>query len=178
MYSEDLDLLLLITPQMVDHYKNRTENHINLVKKYGEKVGQDFTFHDIDKFYAAQMIPYIIISWMKVDKSFAITERQQQALNQATFRHVKGNAHHPEFWSDQQQVINQNNRDEAPLQAIECSAMPEYAIIEMCADWCAMSEELGNSPFDWFEKTNQKRWKWTADQCRLINEYLNKMWNN
>jgi hypothetical protein len=47
----------------------------------------------------------------------------------------------------------------------------------MCADWCAMSEELGtNSPKNWADKNVNIRWKFSPRQVKLIYDIIDKIW--
>jgi hypothetical protein len=54
--------------------------------------------------------------------------------------------------------------------------MPQDSIIEMCADWCAMSEELGDNPVDFMNKAFKTKFKFTPDQKKLIRKTIQKMW--
>ena len=55
--------------------------------------------------------------------------------------------------------------------------MPDDAIIEMCADWCAMSKKYGNTPFEWADENINKLWKFDKHQIKLIYNTLHKMWD-
>jgi hypothetical protein len=48
----------------------------------------------------------------------------------------------------------------------------------MCADWCAMSEERGNTPFEWAEKVINKRWQFGKEKEMFIYKVLNLMWEH
>jgi hypothetical protein len=48
--------------------------------------------------------------------------------------------------------------------------------MEMVADWCAVSEERGNSPIDWANEKIGIRFKFSKEQVNLIYDLLNKIW--
>ena len=52
-----------------------------------------------------------------------------------------------------------------------------YIIIEMCADWCAMSEELNDDVLKWAENNIGEKWNFNKDQKELIYEILEVMTN-
>ena len=75
-------------------------------------------------------------------------------------------------------IINKNNRDE-PIEGvmIDSTKMPDLALAEMVADWCAMSEEKHTDPIDWARKNVNVRWKFTDSQTKLIYDLIEKIWN-
>jgi len=54
--------------------------------------------------------------------------------------------------------------------------MPKEYLYVMAADLCAMSEENGNNPIDWFKENNGKRWSLNMEQSETIIETLYIMW--
>ena len=56
------------------------------------------------------------------------------------------------------------------------AGMIDDDIKEMVADWCAMSEEKGNTPKEWADKVVNKRWKFTSEQTKLIYTLIDKCW--
>jgi hypothetical protein len=54
--------------------------------------------------------------------------------------------------------------------------MPAEALIEMCADWCAMSEENKNDPIEFFRSQVRNRYPWGEDQVAWIEKVLGVMW--
>lgn len=170
----DFSLLSIITQEMVSYFEERTHYHINKVNEYGKKIGRDYTFHDLDKMKDNLIAQYVILTWSKKpDVNFLMTPELNQKIQQATFSHIKANEHHPEYWVEDVQLNSPEARN-----CIEPSKMPDEAILEMCADWCACSEENKSDPFDWFKQTKDKRWKWSEYQEKLILETLKKMWDN
>lgn len=180
-----------ITEEMTNWYKKRTENHINLVRKYCKKIHEVYgdrfdeileraKIHDQSKYEDPEIIPYIFITWDYKCKDenveFNIPEDIQDKMNEATEHHVKSNSHHPEYHSYQEEIINREDRDKPPKELIDATSMPELDLVEMCADWSAMSEEKGGTPMEWADKNVNVRWKFTEDQVDLIYEVLNNIW--
>jgi len=74
-------------------------------------------------------------------------------------------------------LINKNDRDEPPAEMVDATKMPDLDLAEMVADFCAMSEEKGNTPQSWADRNVNKRWKFTDQQSDLIYEIMNKVWD-
>lgn len=181
--------------EMKSWFYTRTLNHINLVKKYGQKlIDSDLlTFsgkeifkrnlqeHDSSKLREPELTPYIYLSYKYKKEAegceVVIDNELEQAIYAATLYHVRTNKHHPEYWSTQNEVINKNNRDGIPKEIVDATKMQKLYIFEMCCDWCAMSEEKNNSPFDWADKMIGQRWKFTPKQNKWIYDCLQTIWN-
>jgi len=179
------------TDEMKEHYDKRTKNHIALVKKYCEKLvpiygdeiiqrGKD---HDKSKFEEPEYTPYVFTTWRykcKDDnKEFKCSKEMEQRMKDATEHHIKNNPHHPEFHTDKlNNLINTKDRDAIPDEMIDSTKMTDLDIAEMCADWCAMSEERGNSPIEWADKNVNKRWKFDEKQSKKIYDLINKIWES
>ena len=171
-----------ITPEMRKHNEERTRDHINRVVKFGEKIKKDFTQHDASKFESPEADPYVWVSWkhkmqhdgVKLDLSPEI-DAQCRA---ATFHHITHNRHHPEYWDNDMNDTkrNPNGGANTPAQIVDATMMPLDAIQEMCCDWCAMSEELNNSPHEWADKVIETRFKFTPHQIFLIYSTLDSLW--
>jgi hypothetical protein len=180
--------------EMLEFFTNRTNRHINLVKKYCKKVAnynpskfKELILrgekHDASKFKDPEKEPYVYVTWQykcKDDgKEFNVPQNIKDNMNKATEHHVKTNSHHPEFHSLKQiELINRENRDKPPREIVDATKMPDIDIGEMVADWCAMSEEKGTSPIDWAKKNIDIRWKFTTEQKNLILELIHGIWNN
>jgi len=59
---------------------------------------------------------------------------------------------------------------------VDAMKMDNLDIAEMVCDWCAMSEERGNTPMQWADKNVNVRWKFTDEQKDLIYDLMNKIW--
>ena len=104
----------------------------------------------------------------------------KDAIHDATYHHVKNNRHHPECWDEniKSNPINKDNRDTPSGVIVDATKMPVTAIIEMCADWCAMSEELGGHPAKWAKDNIGVRWNFDKHQIEYINHLIEVMWSN
>ena len=156
--------------ELYNKFTKRTKNHIKLVNKYAHKVGLQFPNHDGDKLTLLSN-GYKYYSKPKEER----TEEEQKALDDATLIHITTNPHHPESWTNDD-LSGFTRKNFTPNGPIDATSMMEPYISELCADWCAVSEEMGNTPFEWFEKVNGKRWLFSEEQQKLILETLHKMW--
>lgn len=181
------------TPEMKEWFETRTNQHIELVQKYAERIRAaypeefadlDTSSHDAAKFEEPEYTPYVYMTWKRLHPEFEYSEAIAEAGHQATLHHVRNNPHHPEYWTSKftDDSVNKamssdfNRRDEPPKDKVEATSMPEIAIAEMCADWCAMSEEMENSPQEWADKNIGVRWEFTPKQIDLIHTLLNTIW--
>ena len=106
-----------------------------------------------------------------------ITKEEQALIDDATFKHVINNEHHCEHWVDPKDVEGFSRDNPTPHGCLDCSKMPESALEEMCCDWCAMSEEFNNTPFEWYKKNKDTRWHFNEEQDKFILDTLHKLWN-
>jgi hypothetical protein len=181
--------------KLKDHFKKRTNKHIELVQQQGniiiesgilsdednKTLKKEIAIHDASKFKAPEYEPYLHVNWkykMRAEgKEYEVSKEIEDQMNEATHHHVKKNSHHPEYWSDQdQEIINKNNRDEPPKEIIEAEKMPDAHIAHMVADWMAMSIEKGITPYPWAKKNINVRWKFTEKQVELIYNILDTCW--
>ena len=94
---------------------------------------------------------------------------------------ITSNNHHPEYWNNDvadEDLLNTKDRDGIPDKIIDATDMPGDYIYEMVADWCAMSEEKGNTPKQWADMVVGKRWKFNKIQTDLIYEIIDKVWED
>lgn len=190
------------TDEMLEYFAKRSERHISLVKKYFNKFYKEhkgkinwhlspqllnrIEAHDHSKFDPPEVIPYIAINWeyhcKRHNIPFDIDPSLREEMNEATNHHVKNNPHHPEYWDPLAtgNVISKKNRDEpdSSIPIIDATRMPYRYLVEMCADWCAVSEERSNTPFDWAKKNIGVRWNFGKSSEDLIYKILELMWNN
>ena len=177
------------------HFEERTNKHIKLVQKAAAKIVKVYPEfeelnmivkdHDASKLNGPEREPYIEISWRhKIEneggqydpyngKGYQTPgQLEKEDENKATLDHIKGNQHHPEYWSSDKANISKTNRDES-IECIDASNMPDIAIAEMVSDWQAMSIELGtNTARQWYEKTKDSRWSYSSKQEELIDRLL------
>lgn len=140
--------------------------HRQLVNYYASKVGKNYPNHDLDKLKPDMFIPYV--------KGFVIGKQSLNPNEWKEFKntqdkHYKQASHHSQFW-------DKSWTHDGQIPDV-CGKMPDDAIIEMCADWCAMSKKYGNTPFEWADENINKLWKFDKHQINLIYKTLHKMWD-
>lgn len=180
--------------EMQQFFRKRTEEHIKLVRKYMKKthfgiddpkmieeLEERALVHDHSKFESPEKAPYVYITWKykcKDDgKDFECPDGMELKMIEATEHHVKNNKHHPECHTEQTEaLINKDNRDKPPSKIVDATKMKYIDLIEMVADWCAVSEERGNTPKEWADKNINVRWKFTDDQKEDIYKLIDIMW--
>ena len=97
-------------------------------------------------------------------------------LDIATYIHLTQAPHHPEYWTDTD-LSGFTRQNCNPNGIIDARDMPEESLEEMCADWCACSEEFGtNTPFEWYKQVNGVRWLFSPEQQSYIIKTLKDMW--
>lgn len=156
-----------ITEDLVESFKNRTIEHINLVNKYANKLGLSFPNHDSSKL-GDLLEPYSL--FMKEDK----TQAEEELLDLATLIHIRNASHHPEYWTDTN-LEGFKRRSPNPHGIIDATKMPEEALLEMCCDWESVGEQVGNTGISWFNKVNGTRWLFSSEQQNFIRETLKKL---
>lgn len=183
---------IYLNAEMKEFFDKRTKKHINLVKKYAQKIADtnpdlanvvdQASDHDASKYEEPEYTPYLYITWnykcKDEGKDFKIPNNIDD--NGATLHHIKQNRHHPEFHDADSGVdsLNRNNRDAVPERMTDASGMTNIDIAEMVADWCAMSEERGNSPISWADKNVNKRWSFSNSQSDLIYKLIKDIFDN
>lgn len=184
------------TKEMEQWFIDRTNRHIDLVKAY---LGNMFKYrsltqdeidelvergevHDASKFEFPEYDSYVWISWMYKKKAEGVEFEIPGEVNvdAATLCHILNNSHHPEYWQEEEvDLLNREDRDGIPEKIIDATKMPYMDIVEMCADFCAMSEEKGtNTPYEWAEENIGTRWEFTEKQQDVIYDTLEKMWED
>lgn len=180
-------------PTMRGHYLDRTDRHISLVQKYCKRIkdryyifpdilrrGQD---HDQSKFTPIEFEPYVLLTWRYKCKDegmeLVFSDEIEDKIRAATEHHVRSNDHHPEYWAPpRESMINPKDRDKPPEEIVDATHMSHLAIAELVADWCAMSEERGNTPREWADKNVGIRWKFDKPQRELIYGLIDSVWED
>ena len=161
------------TPEMVEHFTTRTQEHIDRVKKFlllldgtgdftPEEITQRGEAHDADKFTDEKFIPYV---W--VDEYYRIKNSGEEvpadvkaaydATREASGDHVTINRHHPESHED-------------------LNDMTDLDVAEMVSDWSAMAEELGaGSARGWADKNVGTKWKLDEEHVELIYSMIEQL---
>jgi hypothetical protein len=177
--------------EMVNLFYSRTERHIVLVQKYAQIIYEYFDRvsaelvtnafkHDASKYQPPEYTPYVYLTWGKQNNmdftsicrkmpeckihGFRTPRDIQTAIDKATLHHITTNKHHPEYYAPN--VSDDKNK------IIIATAMDLISLAEMCADWAAMSEELGTDLVKWaYEKIGVK-WRFHPHQKRDIADFL------
>lgn len=178
--------------EMKEFFDERTAEHINLVQKYAKKIAEtnpnlkdvveQASNHDASKYEDPEYVPYLYITWRYKHRNEGSNYEIPDFVdhNAATLHHIKNNRHHPEFHDEENndQSLNAKDRDAIPPRSTDASKMNDIDIAEMVADWCAMSEELGDTPKSWADKNVNKRWNFTDDQVKLIYKLISDIWGD
>lgn len=174
--------------ELEDLFEERTKKHLDLVQKYIDRLKKHYSYdfkdeHDKSKFEEPEHEPYLYITRKHKAKSegedYEVPDEWKDKCDEATFHHVKNNKHHPEYWDDSltENPLNKEDRDKSD-KLVDATKMPKEHVLEMVADWCAMSEELGtNTPKEWADDNIGKRWKFTPEQKDWIYEAIDKVWD-
>jgi hypothetical protein len=182
----------LLFEKMKDWHHKRTGSHIFRVKQLAEIiVNWDYELseltaqvsdHDASKFREPEETAYIHISWMykcKFDpelEDYVIPDSVDDAAT--THHHVKNHKHHPEYWTDQSDVINRNDRDTKPSEIVDGTKMPDVSIAEMVCDWGSVAIERGSSLRQWADDNVGIRWYFGPHQTDLIYELIEVLIDN
>ncbi len=150
----------------------RIEKHRARVAKYASRIGKAYPDHDADKLTDLSFI-YCLNEKRDYEQ---ITPEETEQLRQAGMHHRLNSPHHPEFW-DKENIENMTDIRNHPTNPFNCTKMPDDALEEMCVDWCAMSEEFGNTPFEWVAHIKGKRYIFTSEQEAFILKKLHKIWD-
>jgi len=187
-------LTQLITDDMREYFYYRTINHIQRVIKFTKKFiadikldetgfGKDFVEkmdfeelyntvikHDSHKFSREIIVEYALLT-EKMRCKFgreqflpymddATRNELSVILKQATSIHRIENKHHPDYWkfTDRTEPID------------------DYSLVEMCADYCAMSEENRNEPLDFFYSNVVSKYNFSKSEIYKFEKIIEKMW--
>jgi len=185
----------MITEEMIQWFNDRTNMHIDLVKKYANKIVEILPkckellniveLHDKSKFEEPEHTPYIYTTWKyKCDRDnidYDIPDDISDKAHEATIHHIMNNKHHPEFWDknfNPDTMFNRKNRDATSIEMVDATNMNTINILELVADWCAVSDERKSCPIKWADMNINKRWKFTDKQEQLIRKLINKVFYN
>lgn len=172
-------------------FEKRTRKHIGLVGEFCDKIADKHPefkellerkkVHDASKFEEPEYTPYLFVTWKykcrKDGEEFEVPKEIEERMHEATLHHVTTNSHHPEYHSPRKDgLINRENREAPPKEIVDATSMPDIDVAEMCADWMAMSKELGSGPKSWADKNINVRWKFTEAQKKLIYEIIRECW--
>jgi hypothetical protein len=180
--------------EMTAWFHTRTRMHIDLFKKYVDKIIDlglpdviesillnERETHDCSKFVEPEYTPYIHLTWRyklaKLGQKYEVDTELEQQMQEVTFQHVKDNSHHPEYWDKNitPQHLNSKDRDSPSVLMTDATSMPLSYVAAMVADWLAVSEERGTDVNDWIKNNVNIRWKFTVWQVFLIKEIVRRI---
>ena len=163
----------------------RTRQHVSKVKAFSKLIAdmfktEDWTsllkrrmiVHDRDKLedfhFIGDYAPYIVIkhgpSWLK-DMFELETSYPKEWDMVFVVQHVKSSPHHPEYWSPDYDFGENTPPYNVP-------DMDNAALAEMCADWMATGQEMGNTASEWNKTVGKERYVFTTKQISLIKQIL------
>lgn len=139
--QNDLKNTLALSEQQFNEFKNK------LIER-GEK-------HDLSKFSDPEKIAYIYINWkhhsektLNIDYPCPVTIKQK--VNEAIQHHFQNNSHHSDFFCYKPDNTRENNKEK--IKAL-LKNMNDLDLLEMVADWMAVSQEYQTSCTDYAVKT-------------------------
>lgn len=159
------------TKEMLDHFRKRTGEHIDMVKANMVKLDgfkgltkkqleDRGTSHDLSKFSKEEHDPYVWSDEFHRCKNkgldFEYPNGIKELVKKATKFHIVNNAHHPESHND-------------------LNKMSDMDIVEMVSDWTAMAQELGEaggSAKDWADKKVGTKFNFNKEKKELIYETI------
>lgn len=163
--QEKLKSETLPTQAMVDHFEKRTKEHIARVQKNCKVLAEEFPGHgpkllaqgekhDASKFSKEEYLPYVWIThyyaMKNSDQKWEYPEAVKAIVGKAWEVHSKNNSHHPHHHAN---VKN----------------MTDVDLLEMVADWAAMSQELCDSLKE-FAESQIKKVPWSKEQVGFIRD--------
>jgi hypothetical protein len=170
-----------------EYFEKRTKEHIERVQNAAKRIVESLNqfegvleqvkHHDESKLKEPERTPYIAITWKhKTDrcngykKPVTLPDPKETA---ATVHHIVNNEHHPEYWAPRADVDLDPKDRSKNRKLVDATKMNDVSIVEMVADWVAISEELqNNTPREWFNSQKDVRWHFSPYQEKLIDRCL------
>lgn len=171
--ENNLTLVESLDKNIVAKYEQRIKDHIKRVKYFysllvesGQIPIKDIDTarvmkHDQDKLKYKNLVRQALRY-----SPTELTQDEKKQINDVVMEHIKSNPHHCEYWSE----------GDYASKHIDCTKMSDTYLYEMCADWAATSEELGNPLNKWCDDVLNKKFMFTDRQIDLIRsvcDYLN-----
>lgn len=127
------------------------------------KVGlyyQAFT-HDLSKFLPSEFIPYARFFYeTDREKNYKRSDESNMNFQMGWLHHQKRNKHHWNYWVSVTRI-----NDIRPM------PMPKKYVLEMIADWRAMSRKFGGSAQEHYKKIKHEM-MFHIETEKLIDQYL------
>lgn len=156
-----------LNKKMIEYFMERTNNHIQKVQinintiisntmNHENPLLEQLKFrrdhHDESKFSYDEFLPYVQLTWNKKYK----IKTNEELIKTAIIHHYYNNRHHPEHFN-----------------FISIDLMNEIDLIEMVADWQAMSQEFDNSLKEFAKRNIGTRWLFNEKQQEIIWNLIN-----
>lgn len=160
----------------VSDFEKRTKKHISLVMKYGNILSQylesknekdralkllkDVSVHDASKFTEDEKKGYIWIN-AHYNLGYDYPNKNIRKMADDAWKHHKSiNNHHPEFWSN-------------------CNDMPRYVIAHMVADWKGMESinEKSMKIKEFWKTIGSIKYDWDKEHISWIKEFMDYLQN-
>lgn len=167
-------MMIYPTQEMMSLFEERSRLHMALVNKnlllmegyLGcniDELKQRGLQHDISKHHEPERTAYIWMTWMyyckNKDTAFTYPPGVEKIVILGHQKHIHHNLHHPEA-------------HHLP------DAMSELDIVEMVADWMAISQENPHSTINcllWAKQNIDKKWQFSLAKKQLIFTTINEM---
>lgn len=160
-YMNYIDNHVKLVQMVVDHMSKNVDFLCNPSKKeeYTKAINivkDRIKLHDDSKYSEEEFEPYRRKFFPTEDERN--NEELQQIIEdnfkQATDHHYKCNSHHPEHWMDEDG---------------SCHDMPLDCILEMIADWNAVSIDKGSNMIDWYMTCDKQ---FSPKTREIVNEII------
>jgi len=160
-----LEEIMKPTQQMIDFYLERTQKHIDRVRKNCNKLAKNInmpelidrgTIHDQSKYESVEYIPYVWMSWYykEKDNGFKYPDKDiEKSTQEAWKHHERVNSHHPGY-------------HDKPID------MSDIDLAEMVCDLTAMSQEFGGATKEYFDKNVKTKFVFSTEQIKKIYKYM------
>ena len=156
--ENNLTLVESLDKNIVAKYEQRVKDHIKRVKYFYSLLVE------------SGQIPIKDIDTARVMKHDQDKLKYKNLVRQA-LRYSP-----TELTQDEKKQINDVVMEHIKSKHIDCTKMSDTYLYEMCADWAATSEELGNPLNKWCDDVLNKKFMFTDRQIDLIRsvcDYLN-----
>lgn len=154
------------------YYEAYTNRHINKVKEIAQKLlmsgkitpntEQIISNHDKSKLEEPEYSPYVKRKWMSKNRSVRGRWKKDPEIRSALRHHLKNNKHHPEYW------YSEKTKSDG-------ISMPEEYLWELLCDWGATSLEHNNTTREYFEKTKNKKFRWSKESEEFLDKHVDEI---
>lgn len=113
--------------------------------------------HDLSKYSDSEKIAYIYLNWkfhiIKTEKGeYHYPDGIEKIVDQAIQHHYQNNSHHFEFYCVRKDGTQENKEDKVKIKEL-LKNISDFDLLEMVADWMAVSQEYGTKCEDFAKAT-------------------------